>query len=50
MTVGVHSDSAYKQLEAAVEGMNDVKVEEAGGELCNFIRIRKMLNAKFDAR
>ena len=50
VSVGVHSDSAYKQLEAAVDGVIDIKVEEAEGELHNFIRIRKMLNAKFDAR
>lgn len=50
ITVGVHSDSAYKQLEAANDGVIDLKVEEREGELHNFIRIRKMLNAKFDSR
>ncbi len=28
ITVGVHSDSAYKQLEAAFDGIIDVKVEK----------------------
>lgn len=50
VSLGVHSDSAYKQLEAASHGVIDLKVEELEGELHNFIRIRKMLNAKFDAR
>lgn len=50
ITVGVHSESAYKQLEAAADGVIDLKVEEQEGELHNFIRIMKMLNAKFDAR
>lgn len=50
ISVGVHSDSAYKQLEAAVDGVIDLKVEELEGEIHNFARIRKMLNAKFDSR
>jgi len=50
ITVGVHSDSAYKQLEAAFDGIIDVKVEERAGELHNLIRVRKMLNVKFDSR
>jgi KaiC/GvpD/RAD55 family RecA-like ATPase len=50
ITLGVHSESAYKQLEAAADGVIDLKVEELEGELHNLIRIRKMLNAKFDAR
>ena len=50
ISVGVHSDSVYKQLEGAVDGVVDLKVEEVEGELHNFIRVRKMLNAKFDAR
>ncbi len=47
---GVHSDSVYRQLEAAADGVVDLKVEEVEGEVKNLIRIRKMLNATFDAR
>ena len=50
ITTGVHSDWVYKQLEAAVEGVLDLKVEEVEGEARNIIRIRKMLNAPFDSR
>lgn len=49
VSLGVHSDSAYKQLEAAAQGVIDLKVEEVEGEAKNRIRIRKMLNAPFDA-
>jgi KaiC/GvpD/RAD55 family RecA-like ATPase len=47
---GVHSDSVYNQLEAAADGVIDLKVEEVVGEARNLIRIRKMLNAPYDAR
>ncbi len=50
VSLGVHSDSAYKQLEVAANGVIDLKVEEVEGELHNSIRIRKVLNARFDAR
>lgn len=50
VTTGVHSDWTYKQLEAAVEGVLDLKVEEIEGEIRNMIRVRKMLNAPFDSR
>ena len=46
---GVHSDSVYKQLELAVEGVIDIKVEEVQ-EVTNLIRIRKMLNSPFEGR
>lgn len=48
--IGVHSDSVYKQLEAAADGVIDLKVEEVGGEARNLVRIRKMLNVTFDSR
>lgn len=47
---GVHSDSAYEQLEAASDGIIDLKVEEVGGEVRNLIRIRKMRDVGFDSR
>ena len=47
---GVHSDWVYKQLEGAVEGVLDLRVEEVEGEARNIMRIRKMLNAPFDSR
>ena len=39
---GVHSDWAYKQLEAAHAGIIDFTVEQVGGEWKNFITLRSM--------
>jgi KaiC/GvpD/RAD55 family RecA-like ATPase len=47
---GIHSNWAYKQLEAAVEGIIDFKVDEVNGERRTFIGIRGMLNVCFDSR
>jgi len=47
---GVHSEWASKQLEAAVDGVLDFKLEEVGDETRNLIRVRNMHNVGFDAR
>ena len=47
---GIHSDWAYKNLEAASDGVIDFKQDEATGEAQNLIRIRSMRNAGFDSR
>jgi KaiC/GvpD/RAD55 family RecA-like ATPase len=47
---GIHSAWAYKQLEAAVDGIVDFKVEDANGERRNLIAIRNMRNMHFDSR
>ena len=47
---GIHSTWAYKQLEAAVEGIVDFKVDEVNGERKTFIGIRNMRNVAFDSR
>lgn len=47
---GIHSNWAYKQLEAAVDGIVDFKVEEVGTETRDFMRIRTMRNMQFDRR
>ena len=47
---GIHSNWAYKQLEAAVDGIVDFKVEEVGEEARDFMRIRTMRNMQFDRR
>jgi KaiC/GvpD/RAD55 family RecA-like ATPase len=47
---GIHSNWAYKQLEAAVDGIIDFKVEEVAGEVRDFMRIRSMRKAGFDRR
>jgi len=39
---GIHSGWVYEQLEAAVDGIVDFKLEEVGGEMMNFMRIRSM--------
>jgi KaiC/GvpD/RAD55 family RecA-like ATPase len=47
---GIHSAWAYKQLEAAVDGIVDFKVDETSGERSSFIGIRSMRNVRFDSR
>ncbi len=46
---GIHSDSTYKNLEAACDGVIDFKLDEAADEAKSMIRIRSMRNAGFDS-
>jgi len=47
---GIHSGWVYEQLEAAVDGIVDFKLEEVGGEIVNFMRIRSMREIGFESR
>jgi KaiC/GvpD/RAD55 family RecA-like ATPase len=47
---GIHSGWVYEQLEAAVDGIVDFKLEESGGEVVNFMRIRSMREIGFESR
>ena len=47
---GIHSNWAYRQLEAAVDGIVDFKVEEVGEDTRDVMRIRTMRNVQFDRR
>lgn len=47
---GIHSEWAYKSLEAASDGVIEVKHDETTGEAKNLIRIRSMRNVGFDSR
>jgi KaiC/GvpD/RAD55 family RecA-like ATPase len=47
---GLHSDWVYKNLEAASDGVIDVKLDEASEEAKSMIRIRSMRNVGFDSR
>jgi len=47
---GIHSTWAYKQLEAAVEGIVDFKLEETTNPAQNLIRIRNLRNVGFDGK
>jgi len=47
---GVHSNWAYKQLEAAVDGVIDFKLDEASDPAQNLIRIRNLRRISFDGR
>ncbi len=47
---GVQSDWAYKQLEAAHDGVIDFKLEESGAETRNLFRISSMRNVAFDSK
>jgi len=47
---GVHSEWAYKNLEAAADGVIDIKLDESSEEARSMMRIRSMRNVGFDAR
>ena len=47
---GIHSDSTYKNLEAASDGVIDFKLDETGDEATNMIRIRSMRPVGFDSK
>jgi KaiC/GvpD/RAD55 family RecA-like ATPase len=46
---GVHSEWAYKSLEASCDGVVDFKLDDTGEEARNLIRIRSMRNVGFDS-
>jgi KaiC/GvpD/RAD55 family RecA-like ATPase len=47
---GLHPDFVYKQLEAAVDGVIDVKLDDKSDPPRNLIRVRSMRNLQFDGR
>jgi KaiC/GvpD/RAD55 family RecA-like ATPase len=47
---GIHSNWAYKQLEAAVEGIVDFKVEETREPARDLVRMRSMRKVGFDRK
>jgi len=47
---GVHSEWVYKNLEAAVDGVIDIKLDETTDEARSMMRIRSMRNMGFDSR
>jgi len=47
---GIHSDWAYKNLEAASDGVIDFKLDETGDEATNLIRIKSMRPVGFDSK
>jgi KaiC/GvpD/RAD55 family RecA-like ATPase len=47
---GVHSEWAYRQLEAAHDGVIDFRLDEAVDPPQNLIRLRSMRNIGFDGR
>ena len=47
---GIHSNWAYKQLEAAVDGIIDFAVEEKDGTTRDIMRIRSMRKVGFDRK
>ena len=46
---GVHSEWAYKQLEGAVDGLIDFRLQDIGTKTKNIMRIRNMRNVGFDS-
>jgi KaiC/GvpD/RAD55 family RecA-like ATPase len=46
---GLHSDSAYRRLEAANDGVIDFKLDETGEKVQTLMRIRAMNNVHFDS-
>jgi KaiC/GvpD/RAD55 family RecA-like ATPase len=47
---GIHGDWAYKNMEAASDGVIDVKLDETTGEVRTVFRIRSMRIGGFDSR
>ena len=47
---GVHSEWFYKRMEAASDGVIDIRVMEREGEAKNFLRIRSLRGESHDAR
>ena len=47
---GVHSNWAYKQLEAAADGVIDFRLDETSDPVQNLVRIRNMRKVGFDGR
>jgi len=47
---GIHSSWAYKQLEAAVDGIIDFKLDETTDPPQNLMRIRSFRNVHYDGR
>jgi len=50
ITLGVHPDSVYKQLEVAADGIIDLKLDAEFDPPRNLIRIRSLRNMRFDGR
>ena len=44
----IHSAWVYRQLESAVDGIVDIKVEDNGVETADMLRIRSLRNVRFD--
>ena len=47
---GIHSDWAYKQLEAAADGIIDFRLEETGEQTRNLMRISSLRSGSFESR
>ena len=47
---GIHSDSVYKNLEAACDGVVDIRFDDTEEEARSMMRIRSMRNVGFDSR
>ena len=47
---GLHSERVYRRLEAAFDGIIDLKLDETTEETRNIIRLRNMRNVVFDSR
>lgn len=48
--LGVHSESFYKRMESACDGVVDIRVMERGGEAKNLLRIRSLKGQPHDAK
>lgn len=45
---GLHSEWVYKNIEASVDGIVDFRLDEAEGEIRDFVRIRTMHDVGYD--
>ena len=47
---GVHSESFYRRIEDATDGVVDIRVSEKKGEPKNLLRVRSLKGKRYDAR
>ena len=50
LTVGVHSEWAYKTLESVVDGIIDFKLDETTNPPRNVMRVRRLREIRYDGR
>jgi len=50
LVLGVHSESFYKRMENACDGVIEIRVMERGDEAKNLLRVRSLKGQRHDSR